>query len=70
MRSAKDPSTRKSRQSIGGTAAGGSALTAKVQLEIQHHFNNAKASLWLDDKLIMDENLRGGDQRNSIAAAG
>lgn len=42
------------------------ALTAKIQLEIQHHFNNAKASLWLDDKLIMDENLRGGDQRNLL----
>ena len=42
------------------------APTAKVQLEIQHHFNDAKASLWLDDKLILDENLRGGDQRHLL----
>jgi serine/threonine protein kinase len=43
-----------------------SALTAKLQLEIQHHFNDAKASLWLDDKLVLDENLRGGDQRHLL----
>ena len=26
----------------------------------------AKASLWLDDKLISDQNLRGGDQKHSL----
>ena len=39
---------------------------AKVQVEIQHHFNAATASLWLDDKLISDQNLRGGDQKHSL----
>jgi serine/threonine-protein kinase len=42
------------------------AASVKVQVEIQHHFNAAKASLWLDDKLISDQNLRGGDQRHSF----
>ena len=40
--------------------------SAKVQVEIQHHFNAAKASLWLDDKLISDQNLRGNDQKHSL----
>jgi hypothetical protein len=40
--------------------------SAKVQVEIQHHFNTAKASIWLDDKLISDQNLRGGDQKHSL----
>jgi serine/threonine-protein kinase len=43
-----------------------SVTSAKVQVEIQHHFNAAKASLWLDDKLISDQNLRGGDQKHSL----
>jgi hypothetical protein len=37
-----------------------------VQVEIQHHFNTAKASIWLDDKLISDQELRGGDQKHSL----
>ncbi len=40
--------------------------SARVQVEIEHHFNAAKASLWLDDKLISDQNLRGGDQKHSL----
>lgn len=39
---------------------------AKLQVEIQHHFNAAKASLWLDDNLISDQNLRGDDQKHSL----
>lgn len=39
---------------------------AKLDVEIQHHFNGATASLWLDDKLISDQNLRGGDQKHSL----
>jgi len=40
--------------------------TAKVQVEIQHHFNAAKASIWLDDQLVFDQNLRGADQRHPL----
>ncbi len=40
--------------------------TAKVQVEIQHHFNAAKASIWLDDELVFDQNLRGPDQRHPL----
>ena len=40
--------------------------SAKVQVEIQHHFNTAKASIWFDDKLISDQNLRGDDQKHSL----
>jgi len=43
--------------------------SAKVQVEIQHHFNGAKASIWLDDKLVFDENLRGVDQRHLLLRA-
>jgi serine/threonine protein kinase len=40
--------------------------SAKLQVEIQHHFNTATASIWLDDKLISDQHLRGGDQKHSL----
>jgi len=40
--------------------------SAKVQVEIEHHFNAAKASIWLDDKLISDQELHGGDQKHSL----
>ena len=40
--------------------------TAKVQVEIQHHFNAAKASIWLDDDLVFDQDLRGADQRHPL----
>ena len=41
----------------------------KVQVEIQHHFNGAKASIWFDDKLVFDKNLRGADQRHPLLRA-
>lgn len=40
--------------------------SAKVQVEIQHHFNDAKASVWLDDDLIFDQELRGTDSRHPL----
>ena len=40
--------------------------SAKVEIDIQHHFVQAKASLWFDDKLISNQNLRGGDQKHSL----
>ena len=45
------------------------AESVKVQVEIQHHFNGAKASIWFDDKLVFDHNLRGADQRHPLLRA-
>jgi len=42
---------------------------AKLQVDIQHHFSGAKASIWLDDKLVFDQNLRGADQRHPLLRA-
>jgi len=39
---------------------------AKVQVEIQHHFNAANASIWLDNALVFDQPLRGADQRHPL----
>jgi serine/threonine protein kinase len=55
---------RKSPEASLPTAA--PAATAKVQVEIQHHFSAARASLWFDDKLVSDQNLRGDDQKHSL----
>src|SRR5437764_14369389 len=55
---------RKSPETSLPTAA--PAASAKVQVEIQHHFNAARASLWFDDKLVSDQNLRGDDQKHSL----
>jgi hypothetical protein len=40
--------------------------SVKLEVEIQHHFNAAKASIWFDDKLISEQDLRGGDQKHSL----
>jgi serine/threonine-protein kinase len=45
------------------------AEIAKLQVDIQHHFNAGKASIWLDDRLIFDQNLRGADQRHPLLRA-
>lgn len=59
--------TRVSRKRVKpSVAAAAPVASAKVQVEIQHHFNTAKASIWLDDKLISDQELRGGDQKHSL----
>jgi hypothetical protein len=48
------------------SAAPATVASAKVDVEIQHHFNAATASLWLDDKLISDQKLRGADQKHLL----
>lgn len=43
--------------------------TSRVQVEIQHHFNGAKASVWFDDELVFDQNLRDADSRHPLLRA-
>src|SRR5258705_2137218 len=38
----------------------------KVQIEFEHHFADAKASVWVDGRLVFDQSLRGGDQHRGI----
>lgn len=40
--------------------------TARMHVEILHHFAEGKASVWLDDQVLLDENLHGDDQRHPI----
>ena len=40
-----------------------------MQVEIQHHFNGAKASVWLDDHLVFDQDLRNADSRHPLLRA-
>ena len=65
----KSRARRKDVLPVTSTAPGATVEFAKVQVEIQHHFNGAKASIWLDDKLVFDENLRGVDQRHPLLRA-
>jgi hypothetical protein len=39
---------------------------AKLQVEILHHFNEGKASIWLDDQLVFEQMLHGDDQRHPL----
>jgi len=39
---------------------------ARLQVEILHHFNTGRASIWLDDELVFDQNLRGDAQRHPL----
>jgi serine/threonine protein kinase len=40
--------------------------TAKMHVEILHHFNAGKASIWLDGDLLFDQELRGDRERHPI----
>ena len=48
------------------TTAAPETGTTTVQVEILHHFNTGKASIWIDDELVFDQNLRGDDQRHPL----
>lgn len=40
--------------------------TAKMRVEILHHFTAGKASIWLDGDLLFDQELHGDNQRHPI----
>ena len=40
--------------------------TAKLHVEILHHFSAGKASIWLDGDLLFDQELHGDNQRHPI----
>jgi len=40
--------------------------TAKMHVEILHHFSAGKASIWLDGDLLFDQELHGDNQRHPI----
>ena len=40
--------------------------TANVQVEILHHFDTGRASIWLDDQLVFEQKLHGDDQRHPL----
>jgi serine/threonine protein kinase len=42
------------------------AGTADVQVEILHHFNDGKASIWLDDQLVYEQKLHGNSERHPL----
>jgi serine/threonine protein kinase len=69
------PRPRRSQQVVHDSASSKTAPalppveSAKVQVEIQHHFNDAKASVWLDDTQVFEEYLRGADSRHPLLRA-
>jgi serine/threonine protein kinase len=65
---ATQPVARKARKSKKPTqnAAPQVLESSRVQVEIQHHFNGAKASVWFDDELVFDQELRGANSRNTL----
>lgn len=45
------------------------AENAKLRVEIMHHFSNGKASLSVDGNVVLDQDLRGDDQRHPVFRA-
>jgi serine/threonine protein kinase len=43
-----------------------SAQVARVHVEILHHFAAAKASVWMDNEIMLDENLHEDEQRHPL----
>ncbi len=48
------------------TPAPAAPADAMVQLEIDHHFSDATASVWVDDKLVYTQELHGDKQRHAL----
>ncbi|HEY4054233.1 MAG TPA: serine/threonine-protein kinase [Terriglobales bacterium] len=42
---------------------------AKVRVEILHHFSAGKASVWIDDRLVIDQDLHGDVERHPVFRA-
>jgi hypothetical protein len=42
---------------------------AKIHVEILHHFSAGKASIWIDDHLVLDQDLHGNTQRRPVFRA-
>jgi len=42
---------------------------AKIRIEILHHFSAGKASVWIDDNLVFDQELHGDTQRHPVFRA-
>ena len=42
---------------------------AQLQVEIEHHFQAARADIWVDDNLVFEQNLRGASNRHPIFRA-
>jgi predicted Ser/Thr protein kinase len=63
----KPPVLRVKRRSTPPTAV--PVQTAKVRVEILHHFPSGRASVWLDRQLILDEDLRGNTDRHPLFRA-
>jgi serine/threonine protein kinase len=42
------------------------AAMANVQVEILHHFSAGKASIWVDDQLVAEQVLHGGNQHHLL----
>ena len=40
--------------------------TAKVRVEVLHQFASGKASVWVDQQLVMDQELRGNTQHHGL----
>ena len=49
-----------------GSRRSTASSSAKMRLEILHHFTSGKASLWLDHKLLFEQELRGGKRGHAI----
>lgn len=39
---------------------------ARMQVEIEHHFQAAKATIWVDDNVVFEQALRGASSRHPI----
>jgi hypothetical protein len=37
-----------------------------MQIEFEHHFAEAKASVWVDGRMVFDQSLHGGDQHHGL----
>src|SRR5439155_24804416 len=60
---------RKSKKPVEEITAPLALENSKVQVEIQHHFSGAKASVWFDDELVFDQGLRDADTKHPLLRA-
>ena len=61
---ARKPTSAKS--SAQNAAAVPDPTDGRLQVEIEHHFQAARADIWVDDNLVFEQNLRGASNRHPI----
>jgi eukaryotic-like serine/threonine-protein kinase len=59
---------KKPQAAVAKTVSVPAVQPVKMQVEISHHLNNGTATVWLDDNVVLDQNLHGPNEKHLLRA--